>query len=162
MSLEVVGRDMVEELAERLDLVLLLGGHGQAGLVEHSLGAHDAGAGAQRQGDRVGRSRTDLGPSVEDELGEEHPVADVDDAHLVELLAGGLQHVPHQVVRQRTRRGDALLREGDGRRLDGADPDGQIALPAASRNSTIGWLEGISTRTPTTSISRMPPPYSVP
>ena len=52
---EILGSDLVEELAELLDLVLLLGGYGEAGLVEHLLGADDAGAGAQRQGDRVGR-----------------------------------------------------------------------------------------------------------
>ena len=46
VRLEVVGRDVVEELAEPLDLVLLLGRHREPGLVEHLLGADDAAAGA--------------------------------------------------------------------------------------------------------------------
>ena len=47
----------------------------------------------------------------------------------VELVAGGLEHVLHQVVGQRPRRDDALLGEGDRGGLDRADPDRQVALP---------------------------------
>ena len=39
-----------------------------------------------------------------------------------------VEHVLEQVVRQRARRHDALLGEGDRGRLDGADPDRQVAL----------------------------------
>ena len=60
-GLEVLGRDVVEELAELLDLVLLLGGYGEAGLVEDLLGAEDARAGPQRERDRVGGAGADLG-----------------------------------------------------------------------------------------------------
>ena len=56
-ALEVLGRDLVEELAELLDLVLLLSsGMLMPGLVEHRLGAEDRRAGAQRERDRVGRA----------------------------------------------------------------------------------------------------------
>ena len=72
---------------------------------------------------------------------------------------GASSDVREQVVGQRPRRHDALLREGDGGGLGGTDPDRQVALAVASRSSTIGWLDGISTRTPTTSTSRTPPPY---
>ena len=44
VGVEVLGRDLVEELAELLHLVLLLVGHRDAGLVEHLLGADDLGA----------------------------------------------------------------------------------------------------------------------
>ena len=46
-AFEVLRRHVVEELAEPLDLVLLLGGHGEAGLVEHVLRAEDRGAGVR-------------------------------------------------------------------------------------------------------------------
>ena len=46
---------MVEELAELLDLVLLLVGHLEARLVEDVLGTDDLAAGTEREGDRVGR-----------------------------------------------------------------------------------------------------------
>ena len=60
MRVEVLRGDLVEELAEALDLVLLLGRHGQPDLVEDLLGADDPTAGAQRQRDRVRRAGTDL------------------------------------------------------------------------------------------------------
>ena len=52
---------------------------------------------------------------------------------------------------ERPGRHDPLLGEGDRGGLDRADPDRQVTLPGDSFSSTIGWLEGISTRTPTTS-----------
>ena len=73
-ALEVLGRDLVEELPELLDLVLLLVGHREAGLVEHVLGADDRGAGAQREGDRVRGPGADLDAAVEDQLGVEDAV----------------------------------------------------------------------------------------
>ena len=42
---EVLRRDVVEELPELLDLVLLLVGYDDPGIVEQVLGAHDLGAG---------------------------------------------------------------------------------------------------------------------
>ena len=75
-----------------------------------------------------GRALTSA-PAVEDQLGEEDAVLHVGDPHLVEPLAGGLEHVLHQVVGQRPRRDDALLGEGDRGGLDRPDPDRQVALP---------------------------------
>src|SRR4051794_29647005 len=37
---------------------------------------------------------------------------------------------------------------------------GKYRSPATSRSNTMGWFEGISTRTPTTSTSRTRPAYS--
>jgi hypothetical protein len=73
---EVLGRDLVEEFAELLDLVLILVGHRYAPRLEHLLGADDPAADPQRQGDRVGRPRPDGEPAVEDQLGVEDVLAD--------------------------------------------------------------------------------------
>jgi hypothetical protein len=50
---EIVGIDLVEELAKLLYFVVLGLGNLDAGLVEYVLGAIDVGADSQREGDRV-------------------------------------------------------------------------------------------------------------
>ena len=75
-----------------------------------------------------GRALTST-PVAEHQGGEEDAVADLGDLDLGQLVAGRGQQVLHQVVGQRARRDDALLGEGDRGRLDGADPDRQVALP---------------------------------
>src|SRR5690606_8921033 len=57
---EVLRGDRVEELAELLHFVLLLVGDGDAGLFEDVLAGEDGGAGAQGQGDGVGRAGAHL------------------------------------------------------------------------------------------------------
>src|SRR5690242_2230525 len=79
-GLEVLGGDLLQELLEPLDLVVLLLGDGDAGLVEQRLLGEDRGAGAQRQRDRVGGPRADLDPAVEDQAGVEDLVLEGDDA----------------------------------------------------------------------------------
>src|SRR4051812_37734096 len=69
---EVLRRYLVEELAELLDLVLLLVGDLDAHLVEQVLRAEDRRAGAHRQRDGVRR------PGADDPLVTEHQLGDVD------------------------------------------------------------------------------------
>src|SRR3954451_20525323 len=74
---EVLRRDLVEELAELLDLVLLLVGDLDPHLVEQLLGPEDGGTGADGEGDGVGRAGAHDPVVGEEELGEvdaiEHP-----------------------------------------------------------------------------------------
>src|SRR5690606_29623653 len=72
---EVLGRDLVEELAELLHLVLLLVRDGDARVVQHALAAVDRRARAQRQRDGVRRTGADLDSAREDQLGVEHALA---------------------------------------------------------------------------------------
>ena len=64
------------------------------------------------------------------------------------------EDVPQQIVGERPGRLDALLLVGDRGGLDRADPDRQVAVALDLASSTIGWLLGSSTRTPTTLSSR--------
>src|SRR6187402_2693589 len=76
---EVLRRYVVEELAELLDLVLLLVGYDDPGVVEQVLGAHDLRTGAQREGDRVGGARADLDTGGQDQRRVEDVVAHLGD-----------------------------------------------------------------------------------
>ena len=77
-----------------------------------------------------GRALT-VDSAVEDQLGEEDPVVEVGDLHLLQLTSESGDDVGEQVVRQGSRRLDTLLGVGDGGGLDRADPDGQVALTVA-------------------------------
>ena len=66
--------------------------------------------------------------AVEDEGGVEDAVLELDDPHPGEAVAEPLDDVPEQVVGQRSRRLDPLLRVGDGGGLRRTDPDGQVAV----------------------------------
>ncbi len=76
---------------------------------------------------------------VDDEDRVEDLVAQLDDADLGDAVAERLDDVLEQVVGQRPRRLDALLRVGDGGRLGGTDPDGQVALtvPLAQQHDRL-------------------------
>ena len=105
-------------------------GIGDAGLVEHGLGAEDRRPGAQRQRDRVGRAGADTStPSSKTSIGEEDAVVELGDADLGELVARGAPTTSRSRSWVSGRGGhDALLGEGDRGGLDGADPDRQVAL----------------------------------
>ncbi len=60
------------------------------------------------------------------QLRVEGAVTQFGDVHGLELHTQIAEHVDEQVVRQRAGGLDALEREGDGRRLDRPDPDGQV------------------------------------
>src|SRR6056297_4103275 len=83
---EVLGRHLVEELAEFLHLILFhrlgLVGDLYAGLVEDCLGPHDWDVTAKRQGDGVRRTGLDLQTALEDDHRVEDPVLQGRDAHL--------------------------------------------------------------------------------
>src|SRR6201994_139173 len=125
---EVLGRDLVEELAELLDFVFLLVGDRHPDLVQDLVGGEDRGAGPQRQRDRVRRPGADLGAVGEDEVGVEDPVAQGGDVDRAQLDVEHVQDVAEQIVGQRPRRDHALLGEGDRGGFDGTDPDGQVPV----------------------------------
>ena len=156
-ALEVLRRDLVEELAELLDLVLLLGR-------DRRCPASSSTSSAQKIGVPV-RSASAIesdGPGADLDAARRRPASAKKMPSCssvirtsVSSLPVALEHVLEQVVGQRPRRHDALLGERDRGGLDRADPDRQVALarrPRAAARS--GWFEGISTRTPTTSTSR--------
>ena len=121
---------MVEELAELLDHDLVLGRVADAAVLEHLFGAQDPGVGAKRQRDRVGRPRAHGRPAGEDELGEVDAVLESDDADLLEHMAERLERGDEQIVRERSRDLDLLLRVRDGGGLDRTDPDREESLAA--------------------------------
>ncbi len=73
------------------------------------------------------RPRADRHAAAEAQLGVEDVVAQLGDVHGLEPHPERLDDVPEQVVGQRAQRLHALLLERDGRGLDGADPDRQVA-----------------------------------
>ena len=97
--------------------------------VEDVLRAEDRRPGAQGQRDRVGRAGADLDSGGEHQQRVEDTVAQLGDPDLHQLDAERLEHVAQQVVRHRPGRHHTLLGERDGGRLDGTDPDRQVALP---------------------------------
>ena len=128
-GLEVLGRDLVEELLELvhdllrvLDLVLEL----DRGLGDHVLGGEDRGAGADGEGERVGRARVDLDLAAVDrqrDRGVERVLAQLGDR---DARAGDLElgeHVEQQVVRHRPRRRRSLELHQDRGGLGMPDPD---------------------------------------
>src|SRR5262245_47792107 len=86
LVLEVLGLDLIEEFPELLDLGLVLVGHLHPGLTEDVGTAADPASSTQGQRDRVRRTGVDLDTRREHQTGEEHPVLDVGDADLGELL----------------------------------------------------------------------------
>src|SRR4051812_29352648 len=72
---EVLGADVVQELAELLDLVLLLVRDLDPDLVEQCLGAVDRGTGADGEGDGVRRAGADRALVTEEQLGDVDAVA---------------------------------------------------------------------------------------
>ena len=125
---EVFGRDLVEELAELLDLVLLLVGDLDPDLVEQVLRAEDRRPGADGERDGVRRPGADDPVLAEHELGDVDAVPHLGDVHGLELGAEGADDLAEQVVRHRAGRPDTLLLERDRRGLDGTDPDRQVPL----------------------------------
>src|SRR5215472_682697 len=95
---EVLGRDVVEELAELLDLVFLLVRDRDARLVQYLLVGEDRRPGAQCQRDRVRGPGADGGAVGEHQVGEEDAIAQGGDVHGLELDAQRLQDVPHKVM----------------------------------------------------------------
>src|SRR5215472_14501672 len=95
---EVLGRDRVEELTELLDLVLLLVGDRDAGLLEDFVSRENRGAGPERQGYRVRRPRADLLAVREDQVREEGAVPQRGDVHRAQLNVQRLEDVPKQVM----------------------------------------------------------------
>src|SRR5215467_5269667 len=141
-SAEVLGTDRVEELAELLDLVLLLVRDRHTGLVQDLLGGEDGGAGAQRERDRVRGPGAHLLAVGEDEIREEDPVPQRGDVHGRELDTEGFEHVTEKVVRERPRRNHALLGERDRGSLHRADPDRQIPVPLGLLEQDDGLVRG--------------------
>ena len=130
-GLEVLGRDLVEEVLELLDdllgvldVVLEL----DRGLLDDVLGGEDRGPGAHRQGERVRGAGVDLELAAVDgqrDRGVEGVLAQLGDR---DAGAGGVelaQHVGEEVVRHRARGAGALQLHQDGRRFGMTDPDGQ-------------------------------------
>jgi hypothetical protein len=128
---EVLRRDLVEELAELLDLVLLLVGDLDPHLVEQVVGAVDRGTGPDGERHRIRRAGADHALIAEDQLGDVDAVAHLGDVDGLEGGAQSADDVLEQVVGHRPRRADALLLERDRGGLDRADPDRQVPLALA-------------------------------
>ena len=109
-------------------LLVALVGDQQAGLGQHRLLDVDRHADPQRDGHRVRRARRHLDVAVEDQVGVEGALLQVDDPHLLERMPKRGNEIPDQIVGQRPGRLDALLLQRDGRGLGLADPDRQIAV----------------------------------
>src|SRR5262245_59670520 len=101
---EVLGRDLVEELAELRHLVLLLVRHRDPLVVQHTVDAVDGRTGAQRQCYGVGRPGAHAAAAGEDELRVEDALPQIRDPGLGELLADRFEYVLEEVVRLRPRR----------------------------------------------------------
>src|SRR5215475_3205061 len=71
---EVFGRDVIEELAELLDLVLLLVRDRHACLIKYLVLGEDRRPGPQRERDRIRRPGADCLPVREHQVGEEDPI----------------------------------------------------------------------------------------
>ena len=102
------------------------------GSIEHALGRKDAGARANRQRERVGRSRVDFDlpvAHVEHEPGVERLVGEVRDDHLAHGRPEDVEDRREQVVGERPLRHLALELHGDRAGLPLPDPDGQVAIP---------------------------------
>src|ERR687893_1694952 len=86
---EVLGSDRVEELAELLDLVLLLVRDDQPGLGEHALLGVDGHPDPQRERHRVAGARRHRDAAVEHQLRVEGAFLQVGDPHLFEAAPEG-------------------------------------------------------------------------
>src|SRR5262245_16459163 len=84
---EALGRDLVEELAELLHLVLLLVRDRDARVVQHPVAPVDRRPGTQGERYGVGRASADLDSAGEHQLGVEDALAQIGDPHLGQLLA---------------------------------------------------------------------------
>src|SRR3954452_19943075 len=125
---EVLRGDLVEELAELLDLVLLLVGDLDADLVEELLGPEDRGTRADGEGDGVRRAGADRPLVAEDQLGDVDAVAHLGDVDRLEGGAEGADDLAQQIVGHRPGGPHALLLEGDPGCLARADPDREVPL----------------------------------
>src|SRR3954454_8588207 len=131
LALEVLGRDLVEELLEAvddllgvLDLVLEL----DRRLGDDVLGREDRRPASHRQGERVAGARVDLELAAVDrqrDRGEEGVVAQLGDGHLRAPHLELAEHVDHQVVGHGPRRRGALQLHENRCRLGMPDPDRQ-------------------------------------
>src|SRR4051794_35481700 len=139
---EVLRGDGVEELAELLDLVLLLVRDDQTGLGEHALVGVDRHPDAERERHRVTRSRGHGDPAVEDQLGVERALLKIGDPHLLQPPPERADHVLEQVVGQRTGGLDPLLLQRDRGRLHRADPDRQVAVALRLPQQEDGLVGG--------------------
>src|SRR5215207_1142109 len=144
--LEVLRAHLVEELPELLHLALLVVALDEdGGLAEHVLLGEDGRVGPDGEGDGVARAArhrelgavlAQLDGGVEGaflQLGDHDPL---DGHHQL------VQQVLEQVVGERPLGGHALEGEGDGRRLDVADPDREEALAVAlleEDDRRLGW-----------------------
>ncbi len=104
--------------------------------------ADDAATDPQCQGDRVRGPRAHHQPAVEDQLGVEDVVPDGNDPDLLQTPTEGLDHVLQQVVRQRARRDDALLRERDRTCLRRTDPDREVTIAVPFSEQHDGTVRG--------------------
>src|SRR6185437_2744630 len=95
---EVLGRDRVEELAELLDLVLLLVRDDEPGFGEDRLLRVDRHARAEGERHGVARPRGHLHPAVEHELGVERAFLEVGDPDLLQPPPQACDDVLQQVV----------------------------------------------------------------
>src|SRR3954452_1915066 len=127
-GVEVVRRDLVEELPELLDLVLLLVGDRDARLLEDLLSTEDRRPGPKGERDGIRRTGADLHVAGEYQDGEVDAVLECGDPDLRELVADRLEQVAHQVVGQWPRWDQPVLRVGNRRGLTGTDPDRQIPV----------------------------------
>src|SRR5215211_1933437 len=100
---EVLRGDLVEELAELLDLVLLLVGDLDADLVEQVLGSVDGSPGADGERDGVRRAGADGPVLAEHQLGDVDAVAHLRDVDRLELGAERADDLAEQVVRHGAR-----------------------------------------------------------
>src|SRR6185312_4037774 len=83
---------------------------------------------AQRDGHRIRWPRRDLDIAVEDQVGVEGALLQIDDAHLFERMAQSSNQIPDEVMGERSGRLDTLLLLRDRGGLGLADPDRQVAV----------------------------------
>src|SRR5690606_9069639 len=122
---EVLGADVVEEVAEAFDLGLLVDVDDlDAGEGDDLGGAQHGAAGAHGQGDGVGGAGVEVHAVAQHELGEVDAALQGDDLDAFEGDADGAEHVAQQVVGHGPRGGQACLCRGGGAGLAGADDDG--------------------------------------
>src|SRR5947209_3450766 len=140
---EIVGRDAVQELFELLDLVfadgagrlvVVLVGNQQSGFGQHRFFDVDRHAHAQRDRHRIRWPRRDGDVAVENQVGVERALLQVDDPHLFERMTKRGNQIPYQVVGQRAGRLDSLLFQGNRGRFGLADPNRQVT-------STVGLAQ---------------------
>ncbi len=157
---EVLRGDLVEELAELLHLVLVLVGHRDAAGLEHLVGADDP---ASRSAARA-RSRPRSGSRPSGRRRRRSSAWKT--LSRIATIRTSSSRRPRASMMSRMRscvsgRGGTTPCWANAMALASAAPTqiGRYRSPPRSRSRTMGWFEGISTRTPTTSSSAHRAPY---